>query len=68
VDVPLTDLRFRCANCGRRMTDWVVTAKRIGPQAPSSDAQLGQPGHRIGADGDGNGAGQQGEGEHKGPH
>ena len=30
-DVPLKDLRFRCANCGSRLTDWVVTAKKIGP-------------------------------------
>ena len=25
-DVPLVHLRFRCANCGRRLTDFVVTA------------------------------------------
>ena len=25
-DVPLTELRFRCSNCGSRRTDWVVTA------------------------------------------
>jgi len=29
-DVPLKDLRFRCANCGSRLTDWVVTAKKLG--------------------------------------
>jgi hypothetical protein len=29
-DVPLKDLRFRCSNCGSRLTDWVVTAKTIG--------------------------------------
>ena len=47
-------------------------AKTIGPQALGVcallDAQLGQPSHRIGTDGHSNGAGQQGEGEHKGPH
>src|SRR4051794_20392175 len=25
-DVPLVELRFRCANCGSRLTDFVVTA------------------------------------------
>jgi hypothetical protein len=25
-DVPLIELRFRCANCGSRLTDFVVTA------------------------------------------
>jgi transposase-like protein len=25
-DVPLVHLRFRCANCGSRLTDFVVTA------------------------------------------
>ena len=26
-DVPLTSMRFRCSNCGSRLTDFVVTAK-----------------------------------------
>jgi hypothetical protein len=26
-DVPLKDLRFRCTNCGSRLTDSLVTAK-----------------------------------------
>jgi hypothetical protein len=30
-DVPLIKLRFRCSNCGGRLTDWVVTAKNTGP-------------------------------------
>ena len=25
-DVPLVEMRFRCANCGSRLTDFVVTA------------------------------------------
>jgi hypothetical protein len=33
-DVPLTQLRFRCSNCGSRRTDWVVTARSaIGVQS-----------------------------------
>jgi len=32
-DVPLIRLRFRCSNCGGRLTDWVVTAKNTGPRA-----------------------------------
>ena len=32
-DVPLIRLRFRCSNCGSRLTDWVVTAKNTGPRA-----------------------------------
>ena len=31
-DVPLIKLRFRCSNCGSRLTDWVVTAKNTGPR------------------------------------
>jgi len=31
-DVPLIRLRFRCSNCGSRLTDWVVTAKNTGPR------------------------------------
>ena len=31
-DVPLIKLRFRCSNCGGRLTDWVVTAKNTGPR------------------------------------
>ena len=30
-DVPLIKLRFRCLNCGGRLTDWVVTARDTGP-------------------------------------
>jgi len=30
-DVPLKDLQFRCANCGSRLTDWVVMANKSGP-------------------------------------
>jgi len=30
-DVPLIKLRFRCSNCGGRLTDWVVTARDTGP-------------------------------------
>jgi hypothetical protein len=26
-DVPLTKLRFRCSNCGSRLTDFVVTSR-----------------------------------------
>jgi hypothetical protein len=26
-DVPLVELRFRCANCGSRLTDFVVTSR-----------------------------------------
>jgi hypothetical protein len=26
-DVPLAETRFRCSNCGSRLTDFVVTAK-----------------------------------------
>jgi hypothetical protein len=26
-DVPLTQLRFRCSNCGSRRADWVVTSR-----------------------------------------
>ena len=32
-DVPLIKLRFRCSNCGSRLTNWVVTAKDLGPRA-----------------------------------
>ena len=32
-DVPLIKLRFRCSNCGSRLTDWVVTARNTGPRA-----------------------------------
>jgi hypothetical protein len=28
---PLTDLRYRCKNCGSKRTDWVVAAKRTAP-------------------------------------
>jgi hypothetical protein len=31
-DVPLIELRFRCSNCGGRLTDWVVTAQATGPR------------------------------------
>ena len=31
-DVPLIKLRFRCSNCGSRLTNWVVTAKDTGPR------------------------------------
>jgi uncharacterized Zn finger protein len=37
-DEPLIKLRFRCSNCGSRLTDWVVTAKNTGPQL-----QVGRP-------------------------
>ena len=30
--MPLIKLRFRCSNCGSRLTDWVVTAKKTGPR------------------------------------
>jgi hypothetical protein len=30
-DVPLIKLRFRCSNCGSRLTDWVVTARKTEP-------------------------------------
>jgi hypothetical protein len=26
-DMPLSQLRFRCSNCGSRNTDWVVIAR-----------------------------------------
>ena len=32
-DVPLIKLRYRCSNCGSRLTNWVVTAKDSGPRA-----------------------------------
>jgi hypothetical protein len=31
-DVPLIKLRFRCSNCGSRLTDFVVTTKNTGPR------------------------------------
>jgi hypothetical protein len=33
-DVPLIHLRFRCSNCGSRLTDSLVTAK---PSAPTGN-------------------------------
>jgi hypothetical protein len=33
-DVPLIKRRFRCSNCGSRLTDWVVTAKKPGRWNP----------------------------------
>ena len=31
-DVPVVKLRFRCENCGSRLTDCVVSGSHLGPQ------------------------------------
>ena len=31
-DVPVVKLRFRCANCGSRLTDRVVSGSHLGPK------------------------------------
>ena len=39
-DMPIKDLRFRCAECGSRHTDWVMTARdaiRVQPWRAEAD-------------------------------
>jgi hypothetical protein len=38
-DVPLMHLRYRCSNCGSRLTDWVCTSKYGGRPAWMHRAQ-----------------------------
>jgi hypothetical protein len=42
-DVPLIHLRFRCSNCGGRLTDFVCTSKDAGQVQPRRAGAPDQP-------------------------
>jgi hypothetical protein len=42
-DVPLVNLRFRCSNCGGRLTDFVCTSKDAGQVQPWRAGAPDQP-------------------------
>jgi hypothetical protein len=51
-DVPVKDLKFRCAKCGSRMTDFVIMSRdaiRVQPwRADDADSTSGAAGHLRG--------------------